>query len=355
MNQALPRTSPSVRRIGWIALVAGLMVSPWIHSIHPAILAIPLLASILILGLPHGALDHRTASLVWPLDGIRNQILFYSAYLGLAASYLWLWFIDPLFAFACFLILTVFHWGQGDIEFEERHFPKGSGLKTHPFLMTFLRGGAPVILPILFWPTVVGNVAGWTVSLFPSSPLLGGAETPTIPMTLRALLGVLFFSAVVWALSLELRSKARDSISGTPGHEARVSLSETVGLILFFSLVHPLLAISLYFPLWHGLRHLDGLREDLSPGSEPMDWPHILLASLPLTLVSIVIMATLGLLLAGAWNLSSLAGLYLVLLAILTLPHAVVVGARDHFGPHATRVSGPFSPETKTQNQNSHA
>ena len=96
MNQALPRTSPSVRRIGWIALAAGLMVSPWIHSIHPAILAIPLLASILILGLPHGALDHRTASLVWPLDGIRNQILFYSAYLGLAGSYLWLWFIDPL-------------------------------------------------------------------------------------------------------------------------------------------------------------------------------------------------------------------------------------------------------------------
>ncbi|MFP4353210.1 MAG: Brp/Blh family beta-carotene 15,15'-dioxygenase [Puniceicoccaceae bacterium] len=355
MSRAHHRRALSVRGIGWIALAAGLAVSPWIHSISPAFLAIPLLASILVLGLPHGALDHRTAALLWPLSATANQILFYAVYLALAGCYLWLWFIDPLAAFVFFLILTVFHWGQGDVDFENRRDPGEGGLRKHPILMTFVRGGAPVFLPVLFWPGVVETVAGWVFALFPSSFLTADQAPPAIPLALRIPLGAVYFSAVAWALVVEIRSKTFHSKTRTGGSGITDSLGETVGLVLFFSFVHPLLAISLYFPFWHGLRHLDGLRVDLSAGRGPLGWRDILLASVPLTLVSIVMMAALGILAAGEWTPPSIAGLYLVLLAILTLPHAVVVGARDHFGPGARRVPGPFSPETKTRNQTRHA
>ena len=356
MKRAPRKSSLSVRKVGWIALAAGLAISPWIHSVPAGYLAVPLLISILVLGLPHGALDHRTAALVWPMGRTQNQLIFHAAYLGLAGSYLLLWFIDPLTAFALFLILTIFHWGQGDIDFGKRQHD-GAGLSEHPILMTLVRGGAPVILPILFWPSVVESVAGWTMALFPSSALVSTGISPTLPGSLRILLGGLFFAAVARAVMLDLPSKRRVSGSGGDAAAAVTPLWETVGLVLFFSLVHPLLAIGLYFPFWHGLRHLDGLRTDLSRGAEPLAWREILVAALPLTVVSVILMAALGLLVAGRWNLTSVAGLYLVLLAILTLPHAVVVGARDYFGRNARRAPRPFSPETKTQNQNqtSHA
>ena len=57
-----------------------------------------------LLGLPHGALDHRVASALWPLITRRDHAVFIAGYIGLALAVVVLWIIAPGIALGAFLI-----------------------------------------------------------------------------------------------------------------------------------------------------------------------------------------------------------------------------------------------------------
>ena len=57
-----------------------------------------------LLGLPHGALDHRVATALWPLSTLRQHAMFFAGYIALTIAVLALWNIAPSIALAAFLI-----------------------------------------------------------------------------------------------------------------------------------------------------------------------------------------------------------------------------------------------------------
>jgi Brp/Blh family beta-carotene 15,15'-monooxygenase len=65
-----------------------------------------------LLGLPHGALDHRVASALWPLSKLRHHAVFFAGYAGLAFVVLALWIIAPSIALAAFLIYSALHFSD---------------------------------------------------------------------------------------------------------------------------------------------------------------------------------------------------------------------------------------------------
>ncbi len=65
-----------------------------------------------LLGLPHGALDHRIASALWPLSTRRQHATFIAVYIGLAGAVLALWIIAPSIALAAFLIYSALHFSD---------------------------------------------------------------------------------------------------------------------------------------------------------------------------------------------------------------------------------------------------
>jgi len=65
-----------------------------------------------VLGLPHGALDHRVASALWPLVKLRDHAIFIGGYLGLAIVVLVLWTLQPRVALAAFLIYSALHFAD---------------------------------------------------------------------------------------------------------------------------------------------------------------------------------------------------------------------------------------------------
>ena len=69
----------------------------------------PLVAA---LGLPHGALDHRVATALWPLNTLRHHAMFIAGYIGLAIAVLALWIIAPSIALAAFLIYSALHFSD---------------------------------------------------------------------------------------------------------------------------------------------------------------------------------------------------------------------------------------------------
>ena len=65
-----------------------------------------------LLGLPHGALDHRVASALWPLITLRDHAVFIAGYIGLAIAVAVLWIIAPSIALGAFLIYSALHFSD---------------------------------------------------------------------------------------------------------------------------------------------------------------------------------------------------------------------------------------------------
>ena len=65
-----------------------------------------------LLGLPHGALDHRVASALGPLVTRRHHAVFFAGYIGLAISIVILWIIAPSIALGAFLIYSALHFSD---------------------------------------------------------------------------------------------------------------------------------------------------------------------------------------------------------------------------------------------------
>lgn len=312
-----------VRAIGASALALGVVASPLLIASGLSYLVLPLLLSIIVLGLPHGSVDFQIACRLWDLQSVWNQILFVLVYLAAVGLYAVFWIASPGLAFISFLALTIYHWGAGDRAYEEHVNPESS---PPGWVLTLLRGSIPVCLPILFWPDVVAQVAGWTTALFPESLVQISAGALIHAPWTRLLIASVLIGLLVASLARDLRDHRR----GTRGAATRAT--ETVGLTLFFAVVHPLVAIGLYFPFWHSLRHLDRLRSCLGSRRSKLGWSTIFRHSLPMTLgaVGILLLLTIGLSAGG--TLTSLTGVYLVLLAILTLPHAIVIEFLDTLG-----------------------
>lgn len=65
-----------------------------------------------LLGLPHGALDHRVASTLWPFVTARDHVIFVTGYTGLAFMVVALWTLQPSVALGTFLIYSALHFAD---------------------------------------------------------------------------------------------------------------------------------------------------------------------------------------------------------------------------------------------------
>ena len=65
-----------------------------------------------LLGLPHGALDHRVASALWPLITRRHHAVFIAGYIGLSVAVVVLWIIAPGIGLGAFLIYSALHFSD---------------------------------------------------------------------------------------------------------------------------------------------------------------------------------------------------------------------------------------------------
>ena len=261
------------------------------------------LSSALLLGVPHGACDPWVPG--WVLrhpSRLPFLIIFFIVYLSISALYLFLWKIFPLPATLFFLILTAWHWGTAD-----------ASLELTPSLRWLLfgigRGSLVMLAPFVFhWADT------WSVILLmaPSA----GLPPYSLP----------FIPALLLAIALNLFS--RPSIHQT---------IETLLLLLLFYFTPPLLSVGTYFVAFHAWRHLLRLscfRDQLSPTDSLHLWiaslTRLLLLSIPLTLLSLLFLWLIPPLLSNSAPAGqSWIGPYLVLLAVLTLPHAILVGWVD--------------------------
>lgn len=315
---------------GWGCLLA---VAALVAAVGPPPLAWqlgPLFASVLLLGLPHGAVDH----LVVPraLGGrltLRLAVAVGGVYAVIGGAYLAGWFLAPAAAFGFFIALTWLHWGQGDIH-PVRELVGGDHLNTRPVAAGTLlvRGGMPMLVPLLAFPDQYRRVAGWLIELF--EPDRTAALAVLFAPDVRAALAVGFGTLIAVTLAAGLAIAADRQAWA-------VDAGETLLLVGFFTTVPPVLAIGVYFCVWHSLRHvvryllLDGRsRAAFASGSISGPLARFGRDAAPLTGLSLVLGGGLYALVPGAsTEPRTLLGLYLVFIAVLTLPHVLFVSYLD--------------------------
>ncbi len=315
---------------GMMTILLGLTIVGLAGSLPLWVQLLPLLASIVVLGLPHGAVDHLVLSRASgePITA-RSLAAIGVLYLTLGGAYALVWLFAPVAAFVLFILLTLFHWGQGDVyalvELTGANHLSGPGSRL---LALFVRGGLPMLVPLVAFPEQYAFVAGTLVGLF--DPATATALDPVFQPTVRAAVGIGFGLAIVALLG---RGFARAGAS----KPWLIDTGETLGLVALFALVPPILAIGLYFSLWHSVRHIcrtmlvdDPATAALSRGDFGAATRRFARDAAPLTAGGICVLGAIALLVPQTpATAPEVMAVYLVAIAVLTLPHVVVVSVLD--------------------------
>ena len=324
-----PTREPTVRLafwLPWLALTITMVAVLVGGTPSRELQLLPFAASIVLFGLPHGAVDHltppwaRAEPPTWRWFGIVAGL-----YLVVGLAYTVGWFLAPVAAFVFFILLTWFHWGQGEL-FPLLRVANAQHLDSRlsRLLTLVVRGSLPMVVPLIAFPTEYRWVAEQLIGLFatPEWGALAAMFTPTGRAAIAAGLALLF--AVSLAVSYPQSGSRRSWM---------VDAGEVAFLSLFFLTVPPLLAVGIYFCFWHAVRHIvrlmlldESASARLAEGSTLGALGRFGWVAAPLTIVSLGVFVALAVTApAFTGDYSGLFALYLVGIAVMTAPHVVIV------------------------------
>jgi Brp/Blh family beta-carotene 15,15'-monooxygenase len=239
-------------------------------------------SAIALLGIPHGAVDHHMMGVK---GGRRTaDLLRYVAAIALVIS---VWLISPLLMLMLFLVNSAWHFGDCDV-------PNAGRLH---WLRASVYGASVLVLLVDPRSAAVRSIIEELLRTPLDMQLLAGLESYRI----AAAVMVMIIPAMVSVPVIRHRLIRSAVIIG---------LSYTVD---------SLLAFTWYFTIVHALTSMNELRYHLG-GRFPWSWRELIVAALPLSLVSLAGIAAAAMFLPQTSGIVAL----FVALSALTLPHSVL-------------------------------
>lgn len=258
----------------------------------------------LFAGLPHGTYDWLILGRWWGYRVGSFDIVFTTIiYTLIGVPYIVLWFIYPGIALVLFLVLTALHWGQEELyrslaDIGVRGF-KGV---WHKFIYILARGGIIVVYPLLFYHKEYEYVMNILLSLFNSQGSISWLFTPPVRATLLCLV----------TLSIIIESSLLMDVK---------DLAMTIKSSIWFIAVPVTISIPVYLAVEHSVIHMIRYWRM----SDEMSLKQLSLESVPygagailLYIFGVIAIPT------ASDNLLNMTALYMVLLAVLTLPHFAI-------------------------------
>jgi Brp/Blh family beta-carotene 15,15'-monooxygenase len=240
---------------------------------------------ILVLGVPHGALDVVFAQ---QRDGIRSWwgwSLFTVGYLTVAAAVVLVWWLAPGTFLVAFLLISAFHF-SGD--------PAGDA----PALLRVLYGGAVIFCPLAWHAAQVSELFAFLVGVPAAQAIVEVLQRAAWPWVLAIGVAAILDRRTAWVRSLEM-----------------------VSLAALLTFCPPLIGFTLFFCAMHSARHVLRTRDYTRAGTVR----DLLRSACQPMLVTVA-----GVAMAVAWSSGRpldlrLAQVLFVGLAALTVPHMMVV------------------------------
>ncbi len=184
------------------------------------------LLMIMIVGLPHGALDGAIVLGISNIKSIKKIFLFFINYILLAMFTFLLWHLSPAISLFLFLIYSLIHFGLGDIDYNN------SKNKYYRLLGVFVHGGL-IIIAIPFYHQE---------SVFLFFNILAGENVIVY-------FNIIDFLISLWAVSLSLYFISCLKLKNY------FPMIELLFLLLIIFTFSPLISFSIYFCFIHSRKH----------------------------------------------------------------------------------------------------
>ncbi len=287
--------------VGLAIIGLNFFLYDWFEAIRYYALA----ASILIIGMPHGALDHKIYfKALHKEETLKTQIIFYSGYLLVVAVYAWLWYVQPFIGFVLFMLFTLYHFGQSDTErlplngFLKQLFIVARGLSIAGLI---LFGSDP-----FYTSRVVESVTGMS--------LISIVYNFTTTEDLRLFFVVMYPSVYLLGSLLSKKVPLKSWLS-----------LDALVVPALFSLVDPIFAFALYFGLWHGYNHTKTMLDFLSSKDEQIGFGWFYKETALFSAISYIGLILIYFLVQAFGDEALLVAILFTLISVITLPHMLVV------------------------------
>ena len=296
-----------------ITLLAWAMIGAACFFPAAAALAVGSVLALLVavVGLPHGAADHRFARpRLEPLLGPAWWGVFLAGYLAIAGAVVLGWFLAPAATILVFFLASAWHFGQE----EPALAPGQRGAKPLRQAFRVARGGLVIWVSVALQTDEVVRILSLTAPR---------GFAPEIQWAVDALVAcswvMLSIAGVAWGWQALLAIASE-------GRRRRVLLLDTfmvASLVLLFAWVNPVVGFLIYFCGWHSARGLRRLRRELGES-----WWQLAASLAPMTALAIglVGVATCLLMRAPTWNDTLIRATFVGLSAV-ALPHLLLHGA----------------------------
>jgi len=298
----------------WAMIGAACFFSEAMAGVTTGVLAV----LVALIGLPHGAADHRFARpRLEPVFGMAWLPVFLAGYLGVAALVVCGWFVAPAATIVGFFLASAWHFGQ-----EEPRLPVGPR-RLRP-VFRFARGGLVIWMPLVFHASEVAAILGL------AAPVGSGLAVQNAISLLTACSWIMLpLAAVAWTLQ-GLAATTRT------GQRRRVLLADNAvvaSLGVLFAVASPLVSFPVYFCGWHSSRGLQRLRRELGES-----WPELARSLAPLTAGAIALVGLAAWLVLGGtgWDGTLIRATFVGLSAV-AVPHLLLHGATHFYEASARR------------------
>ncbi len=277
-----------------VALTAVATATGLVATVPAWLAASVALAVIVVLGIPHGALDYAVA-----VHRRTDRGRFVLGYVGALLAMGLVWLVAPPVALAAFLALSMYHFGQSDLAYlrldRARQYAlqwSRSSLLVGLPLVAHLDLVSPVVVRLgapdpEAWSWLADHQAAWCIALIGQ----------------HVLVMLLCSQQLVHSLVYEATSVA--------------------ALCALFVVTDPLIGFAVYFGLWHAHAHLLVIAEHLDTATRPLR--STLRRAAPVSAIAITAMtlASAAMVLRGRPDL--IVPVAFVALSMLTVPHLALV------------------------------
>ena len=226
-----------LRAISRVSTIAGAFISIPVAFLFPGEFGwqVALAVVALVVGIPHGAMDHAVTV---PRMASLKMALFMLGYLAVTGLAIWFLLTQNVLGFQLVVLMSALHFGFGDAAFLSELDSRGANKGFPKVIYALAAGFTPVGIPL------VSDQSQQALLLV--NPNLVGWATDAAP--------VLFISFVV----LNLTASAFLLLSG-----ARSQALDLLLLLMLALVAPPLVAFAFYFGFWHALRHTGRLSLEL--------------------------------------------------------------------------------------------
>ena len=288
----------------WLLLIGAVLalLSNWI-VVSDAYQFKLLIFSMILFGVPHGALDLYIEGKTMQSSDIKGNTVLLKYLLNILA-YALLWYFFPLVALIVFIIITAYHFGEIDWMGKSDHLLH----KIFYFMLGmcwilyFLSVNVQSALKIFLY---VGESSVSETQWIAAARLLS-------PITLAI---IIIFHLLLFVYRKYFYFRSADYY---------YSVLQLIVLLIICHYSTLWIGFGFYFGLWHSILSFDKIRLNFNMPNSSESWMQLLKQAMPFSIMAWIGMLFIMFMFYNSKNATSLITLLFITLSVLTLPHLQV-------------------------------